>query len=1049
MDTQSIFRCLDFFILRTPILSTNVFENKLTSFKAPILDELWEFTQDPLIREAIAVSSISLLDALTYLSPDSPIRKREQVAKAFLRYLIRMSTRPTPFGLFSGVAYGEYGEYYNVALRSTKYHEKRTRPDMEWLFKIISQLENDSNVIKQLLVMTNTMAYEVGNRTYLPYLTNIGQAPKSGTDFEMESTSVRTTSAVKQALEFAKTPLTYEELISKLNCEYRDTPHEQINQFVYQLFKQEMLISNLRPPLIEVNPLSYLLEQIEHIKGIDKLKNQLQEISFMIDMYDRAQLGEGEELYRNIIKKMKKIADSKNLLQVDLRVQTNEVVLPISVKQEVEKVAGVLWKISNNELGLSHMNEYRNEFLKKYGMEREVPLLELLDEDIGLGAPATYEYPLSKRMIGENKTEFLQRKKYLLSQWLTMSLLKGEQEILLDDDKVAELVGEEIDTRYVPRSFELYFSLVADSKEAMEAGDYKLISGATALSYGAGRSIGRFADIMSCEFQDKLKSIGVSEQEMCSDTVLAELVYLPVDGRAANIVLTYGNRNHEIVMGTTSSKEVENTIPLSDLVVGVDEKGFYLRSLKLGKEVIAVTNHMFNASNSPNVYRFLRELAQERQRNIEIFHWGEFNSLPFLPRIKYGRCVLSPARWILNEQTFPFKANSNKDEWINEFHTYKKEWRLPRYVYLTQTDNRLLLDLDENVHIDEIRREFGKISFGKGIILTEMGHTMEELPANDNNRYYNEFVFPIIRNSMLDNRIMIPDKKCRPITYSERYKFPGSEWMFIKWYGLGNRTEEFLGGQLREFCHMAEQNGWVKSSFFMRYADPDKHIRLRFFGEPEKLQSELLPQINKFANNCLQEGMLSRMVIDTYDPEIERYGGRELIKIAEQWFCIDSRIIMDWIKLSEQGHLPIEKDLLAVISIIDIMEQFGITFEDQLAFLDKIVNYKDYLDLFRAKRSIYTKLGDSRDGFANLKKHDAGRFLLPAFQARGHVLNYYGEQLAKREQSEEYYIKGLDVMHSIIHIHINRLYGINRSDETRILTLTRHTLHNLVYIRRR
>jgi thiopeptide-type bacteriocin biosynthesis protein len=1030
-----------------PILSTNVFENKLTSLDEPILDELWEFTQDPLIREAIAVSSISLLDALTNLSSDSPSRKREQATKAFLRYLIRMSTRPTPFGLFSGVAYGEYGEYYKVALRSTEYHEKRTRPDMNWLFKIIAQIENTPNIIKQLIVITNTMAYEVGNRTYLPYLTNLGQAKGSGN--KMERTSVRTTSAVKQALNLAKTPLTFEELISKLNVEYPDTPREQINQFVYQLFKQELLISDLRPPLIEVNPLNYLLQRIKYIKGIDKLKAQLQEISFMIDMYDRTLLGEGEELYRNIIKKMKKITESKNYLQVDLKIQTDEVVLPFSIKEEVEKVAETLWKISNNEYGLSHFSEYRNDFIKKYGSSREVPLLELLDEEIGLGAPATYEYPPSKRRPKKNITKYQQRKKYLLSQWLTMSLLKGEQEIVLDDYKIEELAGEDIDSRYTPRSFELFFSLAADSKEAVEAGDYTLISGATALSYGAGRSIGRFSDIMGSDFQDYLKNVGKLEQEMCFDKIIAELVYLPIDGRAANVVLTYENRNYEIVMGTTSSKKSENIIPLSDLVVGIDKRGFYLRSLKFDKEVVAVVNHMFNGSKSPNVYRFLRELAMERQRNIENFHWGEFDSLPFLPRIKYGRCILSPARWILNNETLSIDENMNKEEWIEKFNIYKKEWRLPQYVYLTQTDNRLLLDLNENEHIEEIRREFGKLNFGQGIILTELGHELGELPKNNRGRYYTEFVFPIIKNSTVNNRESIPKNQYKPIDPVERFRLPGSEWMYVKWYGVCNRIEEFLGGPLREFCNKAEQNGWIGSSFFMRYSDPEAHIRLRFFGEPKKLQSELLPQLNNFAKNCLEEGMLSRMVIDTYVPELERYGGRELMNIAEQWFCIDSRIVMDWIRSNEQGLLPIEKDLLAVISIIDIMEQFGLTFDEQLAFLDKIVNYKDYLDMFRSKRSLYVKLGDARDGFAELRRHEAGQFILPALQGRSNTLHYYGEQLSKKELSGDYYVKSIDAMHSIIHLHINRLYGIDRGDETRVLTLTRHTLHNLVYIRRR
>ncbi|GKX31629.1 hypothetical protein SH1V18_41090 [Vallitalea longa] len=1049
MSKQNIFKCLDFFILRMPILSTDVFNNHLKSLKEPILNGLWEIVQEPLIREAIAVSSISLLDALTYLSPDSPERKREQVAKSLLRYLIRMSTRPTPFGLFSGVAYGEYGEHYRIDLKKAEHFKKRTRPDMEWLYRIIAKLENDSSIRNQLLVKTNTMAYEVGNRTYLPYLNRLDNIRKNGANFEIERTSISTTSAVEQALHLAKTPIALEELVSKISCEYPDTSYEQINQFVNELLKQELLISNLRPPLLDIEPFKHLLKSMESIKGMEQLKSTLQNISSLIDEYNKVPIGDGEKSYREIVRKMKQVIESKNYLQVDMKVETNGVTLPLCVKEEVEKSAEALWRISSSELGLVHMIGYKADFIKKYGMSREIPVLELLDEEIGLGAPATYEYPLSKRRLSNDETEYGKRKKYLLSQWLMTVLLNGEQELNLGDDKIAALEGKETDSCYAPRSFEMFFTIISNSVESMEECDFTLISGATPLSYGAGKSIGRFADIMGSKLHNNLKYIGKIEQELCSDMILAELVYLPIEGRAADVSLTYNNREYEINMGTTSSKETEKIISLSDLVVGIDEKGFYLRSMKLGKEVIAVTNHMLNTSNSPNIYRFIRELTQERQKNIEIFQWGELNSLPFLPRVKYRHCILSPARWILNKQTFPYTGEMEREEWIDKFNVYRRKWKLPRYIYLTQADNRLLLDLEESEHINEIRREFRKVDSYQGVVLTEVGHKLEELPMTNKGPYYTEFVFPIIKNPIGNSRQAVTKNQCKTISYRNRLKFPGSEWMFVKWYGFGNRIEEFLGGKLRDFCLMAKQNKWIESCFFMRYADPDKHIRIRFLGEPIKLQRELLPQLNDFSSQCLQEGILTKMVIDTYDPEIERYGGPDLINMAEKFFCIDSQIVMEWIRLNEQGSLCIDKDLLTVISIIDIMEQMGITFEEQYNFLDGIVNYKDHLDLFRAKKAYYVNLGDARNGFEQLKNHQAGQLLIPAFQRRSDILREYGEGLLELERNKDYYVTRLNAMYSMIHLHINRFYGIDRDDERRVLTLTRHTLHSLAYVRRR
>src|SRR3569833_824727 len=171
MTTQRTFQALDFFVLRTPILPADVFQQELTTVQGPLMERLSKLAQDPLIREAIAVSSLSLLDSLTHLSPDSPPRKREQAAKGFMRYLLRMSTRPTPFGLFSGVTYGGYGDQYLFLLWEAASHKKRTRPDMEWMLRVVARLESDPAIVSQLPVTANTKAYEVGARTHLPYMT--------------------------------------------------------------------------------------------------------------------------------------------------------------------------------------------------------------------------------------------------------------------------------------------------------------------------------------------------------------------------------------------------------------------------------------------------------------------------------------------------------------------------------------------------------------------------------------------------------------------------------------------------------------------------------------------------------------------------------------------------------------------------------------------------------------------------------------------------------------------------------------------------------------
>ena len=39
------------------------------------------------------------------------------------------------------------------------------------------------------------------------------------------------------------------------------------------------------------------------------------------------------------------------------------------------------------------MQPYRNRFIEKYGIDPEVPILEMLDSNIGIGAPTPYIKP--------------------------------------------------------------------------------------------------------------------------------------------------------------------------------------------------------------------------------------------------------------------------------------------------------------------------------------------------------------------------------------------------------------------------------------------------------------------------------------------------------------------------------------------------------------------------------------------------------------------------------------------------------------------------------
>ncbi|MGC8724555.1 MAG: thiopeptide-type bacteriocin biosynthesis protein [Acidobacteriota bacterium] len=121
---------------------------------------------------------------------------------------------------------------------------------------------------------------------------------------------------------------------------------------------------------------------------------------------------------------------------------------------------------------------------------------------------------------------------------------------------------------------------------------------------------------------------------------------------------------------------------------------------------------------------------------------------------------------------------------------------------------------------------------------------------------------------------------------------PGSEWLYVKFYcGLANADRLLLGlvtPLVRQALHSQAADGW----FFIRYADPDPHLRVRFHGAPQRLLLEVLAEIRAQAEKHLRAGLLHRLEICTYEREVERYGGPEGMLLCEQLFQADSEAVI-------------------------------------------------------------------------------------------------------------------------------------------------------------
>ncbi|TMO89756.1 thiopeptide-type bacteriocin biosynthesis protein, partial [Pseudoalteromonas ruthenica] len=93
----------------------------------------------------------------------------------------------------------------------------------------------------------------------------------------------------------------------------------------------------------------------------------------------------------------------------------------------------------------------------------------------------------------------------------------------------------------------------------------------------------------------------------------------------------------------------------------------------------------------------------------------------------------------------------------------------------------------------------------------------------------------------------------------------GSEWLSLKIYSGNSLVEQLL---TEELLPMIEQSGDLYDKwFFIRYGDPDWHLRLRFHGDPGLLCGQLLPKLNALLDPKVESGELHKVELMTYERE--------------------------------------------------------------------------------------------------------------------------------------------------------------------------------------
>ena len=1006
------------FLVREPILPPSALQDLNVTDPEEWLKVLYrsllpghrqnEIEETGKILEAIAFASPTLIHRIARGMSNLSKKDKHRIILSLYKYYVRAATRATPFGLFAKVAWCQIGHSKtdrDDARRVFKY----IRPSSRTIYQWISTLERDPWLKQHLKLYVNPSIVIYGNRIKIVY------RDAYGADNMTESCWIRRTPVVQFILENFKSQALFEEIVRALLEAFPEGDKINAERLVYKLLDEGLLLSSLRKlatdPEKAKNIYSFVDSHADRSESAKRIKKALD----IMKVYEAKPLGNGHAELSEMLKVVGyDPGDRQNLVYAVLgespgSVKVQEKDLE-SLSRKLVSAANALTRLFPRGNQYQHLDIYRDEFRERYGM-REVPILELLDEEIGLGPPPTYQQPPATYLRYRGAQNETRENKVEIYNALGRVVYNAIQENKREISIAPEYYRNELPAGSLPITADAVFSLWVFPNQDTE----RIVLSHIGYVSGAGRVLARFASLDENLLQH-IENIIQYEKTHHPKYLFVKIDYLHRIGyysdlnsqpmQLPTVCLSGHGRNHGM------------EINISSVRVGLDGDRFYLIAPFNGKDrlILARNNTVFNPVLAPNPIRFMYEVSSYDTPIVPSWRWGPLEHLPFLPRVLCEDVVLALARWRI-----PNNVISN----IEEFMSWKQAQGVPRYVFAGEYDNRLLLDLDNPLSYEVIKNEKPDV--------------LEEAPELAPSKYKKQASGFIGSDHPLSEYVVslrlsegpgrkLPGRASRYTSNStdigqilHRVIFPGRFPLYFKIYA----PEVFHTDIALYFSNVCGKMGESVKWFFVRYFDPEPHLRIRIHAEGQF--SDLINYVAQELDAIAAEFPVQKWSVETYEPEVERYGGRMGIKLAEQIFSKDTDIILAILNMKlpfsliEMSYYSIDRLLAAMHD--DVQTRSEIYRAYAHAALRKL-EYRKYKSEYWKKRDEYLM------SYIEIhKKILTNEYLLQRYRDITEISKQYRE-LEKNDQLLYPYSY---IALSILHMHANRL-GMQAADERRVMS---------------
>jgi lantibiotic biosynthesis protein len=717
------------YVMRTPAFPVGFYFDILQNYSPK---KLLEVCNNDYFRESIRIASPELLilvdkwrNDLENTSPE----KKTKLEHTLLKYVSRIATRCTPFGLFAGCAVGNFADETHIVVAPTKEYTRHTQFDMHFWVNLLDELSSQETVRKELYYFPNNSLYEIGD--YYRFVAYKYVNAKR----EHSICALRKSELLTVLIQESTNGIKIDAMIDFLAED--DSEKQDALDFILELIDMQFLVSELDATVTGNDEWQRVLTILEKIPSLQQEFDTLEKIKIECIALD-AQIVPNEIIYENIknlIQKMNVAFEEKHLFQTDLNITTQKNTLNKEVSIQVQQALHFLNGIQTKNSSENQMN-FIKKFLQRYET-REMPLAPVLDTETGIGYLQNTDNNDSHDLL--DTFSFTEKKEIMTSQkWIPIDLIleKKLQECLQKNQSCMQLSEKDFpdfDANWndAPVTF-------CAMVEISGRDEKQTIAITSSGDVSAAKLLGRFCN-GNDEIHTLTNEIVTKENTFYSDKILAEIAHIP-ESRTGNILRRPVLREFEIAYLSNSGVAKTKNINISDLNVSVQNNKIILRSKKYNKEVLPCLSNAHSYSrNSLPMYHFLCDLQSQGLKTVPSFSWGILEShYDFFPRVLYKDVILSKAKWLVTKTELESFSKLDEDSLFTTFLKWRTKRNIPRFVNWVQFDNTLLLDFDNLICVQLFLKS---VQNQNKIVLEEFLFAEESLVSNSKKENFtNQFI---------------------------------------------------------------------------------------------------------------------------------------------------------------------------------------------------------------------------------------------------------------------------------------------------------------------